>query len=180
MGDGQAGIQSIASRVGWPDRAIPYAGAGLIVAHLLSLAIPAMQVTQFFIFKDTISIWSAIEALFGDGEWAIGAVLFAFTVVFPLFKLTAIIHLFAGADLSRGNIEKQLGWLDQFGRWSMLDVLVAALLVVSLTATGLADARFLPGMYLFSVVVVATLLLSHRVGVLARRHSREVDEGATA
>ena len=170
MEDGQSIIaHSISSRVSGLDRFISVSAALLMMMHLVSIFIPAMRVTRLLFFKDTISIWSAIEQLFQRGEWLIAPVLFLFTVAFPLFKLVAIIHLFQSHSVGDPKLERHLLRLETLGRWSMLDVMVAALLIVSLTATGLADARFLPGMYLFTFAVVATLMLSSRVSVLARR-----------
>jgi paraquat-inducible protein A len=170
MGDSATSpLQSIASRASGPDRFVGVAAAALMIVHLASVFMPALQVKQFFFFKDTITIWDAIAKLFERGEWVIGPVLFLFTIAFPLFKLFAIIHLFASRSLTDPRLEQHLTRLESIGRWSMLDVMVAALMIVSLTATGLAEARFLPGMYLFTFSVVATLLLSSRVGILARR-----------
>jgi paraquat-inducible protein A len=173
MEDDQPNIlQTIASRASGADRFIGAAAASLILVHLVSVFIPAMKVTRLLFFKDTISIWSAIAQLFERGEWVIAPMLFAFTIAFPLFKLMAIIHLFASRSIGDPKLHQHLSRLETLGRWSMLDVMVAALLIVSLTATGLADARFLPGMYLFTFSVVATLSLSRRVSILARRFGR--------
>jgi len=170
MGNDQLeSVESIASRAEGVDRFVGVAAAVLMLLHMVSVFIPAMKVTRLLFFKDTISIWNTIAQLFERGEWVIAPVLFLFTIAFPLFKLMAIIYLFAGQSISDPKLHSHLSRLESLGRWSMLDVMVAALLIVSLTATGLADARFLPGMYLFTFSVVGTLLLSRRVSILARR-----------
>lgn len=172
-----ADAESIAGRSQGLDRFIGAAAVAVMVLHVASLVIPAIRVDRLFFFTDIVTIWGAITALFERGEVIVGMVLFAFTVVFPLLKLVAILHLFAspvfaGPSLVDGRLEKRVSRLDALGKWSMLDVFVAALLIVSITATGLADARFLPGMYLFALTVVLTLLLSSRIAVLARRYLR--------
>ena len=165
-----ANANSIADHATGADRLIAWAALAVMVLHVVSVTLPAIEVDRLFFFTDIVTIWGAIIALFGRGEIIIGAVLFLFTVVFPLLKLAAIIHLFASPALADGRLHVRLSRLDMLGKWSMLDVFVAALLIVSLTATGLADARFLPGMYLFAVSVILTLLLSSRLTTLARRH----------
>ena len=50
-----------------------------------------------------------------------------------------------------------LSWL---GRWSMLDVMVLALVVFYTKQTGVADATELPGIYFFSVAVLLTMWAS--------------------
>ena len=163
------GHQSIASQATGVDRFIGLAAASLVLLHGASLFLPAMEVTRLWFFTDTMTIWGTIAALFDRGEWLIGPLLFLFTIVFPLFKLMAIIHLFTSKSVADPKLQSYLDRLEALGRWSMLDVMVAALLIVSLTATQLADARFLPGMYLFTLAVIATLLLSRRVSILAQR-----------
>ena len=163
-----ANADSIAGRVHGLDRLIGFAAVAIMVLHVASLVIPAIQVDRLFFFTDIVTIWGAITALFDRGEIIIGVVLFLFTVLFPLLKLVAILHLFTSPALVDGRLAKRVSRLDALGKWSMLDVFVAALLIVSITATGLADARFLPGMYLFALTVVLTLLLSTRVALLAR------------
>ena len=161
---------SIAGQVQGADRLIGYAAVVVLVLHITSLFIPAMQVERLLFFTDIVTIWGAIVELFTRGEIIIGIVLTLFTVVFPALKLVAIIHLFASPSLGDPKLHTRLARLEWLGKWSMLDVFVAALLVVSLTATGLADARFKPGMYLFAAAVILTLLLSTRLTTLARRH----------
>ncbi|MGO9986088.1 MAG: paraquat-inducible protein A, partial [Rhodomicrobium sp.] len=50
---------------------------------------------------------------------------------------------------------KRIEWL---GKWSMLDVLVLALLVFYAKSTGLADAVALPGVYFFAASVILTMI----------------------
>ena len=167
--DLKAHQNSIAGRVRGADSWLAVAALAVAILHLVSLFLPAMQIERLLFFKDTMSIWSTIAVLFKRGEWLIGPLLALFTIVFPLLKLGAIVHLFYSPVLGQGVLHHRLSRLEALGRWSMLDVMVAALLIVSITATKLADARFMPGMYLFSVAVVATLLLSRRLGVLVKK-----------
>jgi len=161
---------SIRGRATGLDRLIGYGAVVVLVMHLTSLFIPAIQVERLLFFTDIVTIWGAIVELFRRGEIVIGLVLFLFTAAFPALKLAAVIHLFASPSIGDPRLHQRLRRLEWLGKWSMLDVFVAALLVVSLTATGLADARFLPGMYLFAVAVILTLLLSSRLSMLAHRY----------
>jgi paraquat-inducible protein A len=168
-----AGHQSIASQAMGADRWLALAAVAVAILHLASLFLPAMQIERLLFFKDTMSIWSTIAVLFKRGEWLIGPLLALFTIIFPLLKLGAIVHLFYSPLLGQGVLHHRLSRLEALGRWSMLDVMIAALLIVSITATKLADARFMPGMYLFSISVIATLLLSRRLGVLVTQFDGE-------
>jgi paraquat-inducible protein A len=50
---------------------------------------------------------------------------------------------------------RRIAWL---GKWSMLDVLVLALLIFYAKSTALSDAVALPGIYFFAGSVVLTML----------------------
>ena len=54
----------------------------------------------------------------------------------------------------RGRWFRRIGWL---GKWSMLDVLILALLVFYAKATQFADAVTLPGVYFFAASVFLTM-----------------------
>lgn len=125
---------------------------------VLGLTMPVVQLTRLYFWTDTHSIISVISALYDTGERYLAAVLFIFSIVLPAFKLIYIIM--AGTlitfDPNRGGRWfKRIEWL---GKWSMLDVLVLALLVFYAKSTDLADAVALPGVYFFSASVILTMI----------------------
>lgn len=125
---------------------------------VLGLTMPVVQLTRLYFWTDTHSIIFVISALYDTGERYLAAVLFIFSIVLPAFKLIYIIM--AGTlitfDPNRGSRWfKRIEWL---GKWSMLDVLVLALLVFYAKSTDLADAVALPGVYFFSASVILTMI----------------------
>jgi paraquat-inducible protein A len=54
--------------------------------------------------------------------------------------------------------------LSVYGKWSMLDVFVVALLVVSVKLGAMAEARVEIGIYAFAASVILTMLLSAWIG----------------
>lgn len=56
--------------------------------------------------------------------------------------------------------------VDGLGKWSMMDVLVVALLVLTAKSSGLANAASAPGVYCFAGAV----LLSMIAGMLAKKN----------
>ncbi len=63
--------------------------------------------------------------------------------------------LFTGTSERRILWFKRIEWL---GKWSMLDVLVLALLVFYAKSTQFADAVALPGIYFFAGSVILTMI----------------------
>lgn len=125
---------------------------------VLGLTLPVVRLTHLYFWTDTHSLLSVIAALYQGGELFLAAVIFVFSVLFPVFKLVYLLaaEVFAGARFARGGtVLRRLEWL---GRWSMLDVLVLALLVFYAKATGLAEAVALPGIYFFAASVLLTMM----------------------
>ena len=135
-----------------------------LVLLLIGLRTPLLTVEQFYFFRNTVSLWSGLQQLRAEGEWGLFVLIGAFSVVFPVVKilLLALVWNF-GREGSRAHA-RHLHWLAEYGRWSMLDVFVVALIVVTVKLGVLAQARVEPGIYWFSASVVLTMLLAHWIG----------------
>jgi paraquat-inducible protein A len=115
-------------------------GLGL-VAPCLILRPGAGEYTNFILlvrptFADlqTFSILSGIAALFKNGEYAISLLLAVFSVLFPLLKLCVLWQAVDEASTQYGDLHgphPALSLVERLGKYSMLDVLVLALIVVA-------------------------------------------------
>lgn len=54
---------------------------------LAGLLLPLFKVTQLVVRREVYSILSGIGALMHEGEYFLGAILFLFSVIFPVVKL---------------------------------------------------------------------------------------------
>jgi paraquat-inducible protein A len=78
----------------------------------------------------TYSLLDGIRSLLTDSNVFIGVVVLLFSVVFPLWKLG--VYWVATAQLAQGQEPgAPVRWVNQLGKWSMLDVFVLAVLVVA-------------------------------------------------
>ncbi|MGO9807888.1 MAG: paraquat-inducible protein A [Rhodomicrobium sp.] len=128
------------------------------VCLVLGLTMPVMKLTRLYFWTDTPSILSILSALWESGEIFLAGVIFVFSIVFPALKLLYI--AMAGTlttfdPVRRNRWLKRISWL---GKWSMLDVLVLALLVFYAQAIDFADAVSLPGVYFFAASVFLTMI----------------------
>ena len=152
-----------------PDRAI--APILLLATVLLGfgLTLPFMTVTRFFVLEDEISVLGGIRGLAADGEWFLALILLLFSVIFPLFKIGAAWLASRRAAAGDAELERTLHRLEFFSRWSMLDVMVAALAVLSAKVSGVALAVSQPGLYCFFAAVLLSTLAVGRIERLVRR-----------
>ena len=149
---------------------------GILVNLLLLLALvllfyglqaPILTLEKFYLFSNTVSLLSALQQLAQEAEWGLFALVGTFSVVFPIVK-NLILLLIWNLDPAHGEGHRRhLRWLAVYSKWSMLDVFVVALLVVSVKLGSLARAQVEIGIYAFAASVVLTMLLAAWIG----RHS---------
>lgn len=149
-----------------------FLGAGLAISGFLLVLgwlLPVMTVETLYIFEDRISIMGALITLLEAGELPLFAVILLFTVVFPLAKLClayAAWHAMARAQDLGGS---RIGWIEGLGKWSMLDVFAAALMIVVLKLSAVSDVSIEGGLYVFIAAVILSMLFVRRIVKLGRR-----------
>ncbi len=134
------------------------AGAMITLVFLISLFAPLFTLEKFFFFSNTVSLASGLKDLLQHGEILLFTVIFAFSILFPLFKLGVM--FFVWNSHAGKNTRHWLKLIHQLGKWSMLDVFVVALLVVSIKFKHLAEMQVHYGLTLFLIAVIASILLT--------------------
>jgi paraquat-inducible protein A len=125
---------------------------------VLGLTLPIVRLTRFYVWTDVHSLISIVTELYNAHEVLLAVVICVFSVIFPFVKLLYLLALYSARHWHperQGRFLKRLGWL---GKWSMLDVLVLALVIFYAKSTKLADAVSMPGIYLFAAAVLLTML----------------------
>lgn len=136
---------------------------GATVCLVLGLTLPIVRLTRFFIWTDVHSLVSVVRELYLSGEIFLAAIICIFSIVLPFFKLLYLLALYSIRQVhpgGPGRLLKRIAWL---GKWSMLDVLVLALLIFYAKSTNLADATSMPGLYMFSLAVVLTMIANSMI-----------------
>lgn len=125
---------------------------------VLGLMLPIVKLSQFYVLSDQHSLFSIVCALHQDNEIFLAVIIVLFSIVIPVLK---IVYLLAAATIpeddtiGREKILKRMEWL---GKWSMLDVLILALMIFYIKSSGIADASSQPGIYFFFGAVLLTML----------------------
>lgn len=119
----------------------------------LGLVLPLVTVERLLIFTDEPSLVGMIHGLWISGELGLAAIITLFSLVLPTLKL-AFLHLAAYRD---GDIAVSYpAWLKALSKWSMLDVLLVALVIFAAKTSGLANAFAKPGLWFFAASVILT------------------------
>ena len=136
--------------------------AAVAVLLALGLTLPVIRVERFVFFSREASLLGIVWSLFESREFLLGGIIGLFSVVFPVAKLGLLLSLWrsAGRDAVSRVLFRRL---EMFGRWSMLDVLVAALLVFAIKSTGLAAAASEPGLYCFAAAGLLSMAATRAI-----------------
>ena len=68
---------------------------------------------------------------------------------------------------------RHLHWMHLYGKWSMLDVFVVAVLLASVKLGALAQVQIHSGLYAFAASVLLTMLITARVTYLTQSPGAE-------
>lgn len=147
---------------------VPLALLVTAAALVVGLCLPIMKVEKLIFWEDSYTLVSGSYNLAKEGDWFLAVVLFTFSVLFPAAKLWALgVVWFGPMDAVRRG--RWLVVIGHLGKWSMLDVFVVAFLVVLTKSQALGGIAAQPGLYLFSMAVVLSMLVAMRVEHLAKK-----------
>lgn len=128
------------------------------VLFALGITLPVVRFTTVYVWSNEHSIVTVIYALFRSRELVLSGVLFAFSIAFPFLKLFHLAALAASPGLPPRFRAASISAMEWLGRCSMTDVMVLALLIAYVNASGYTEASMLPGVYFFAASVLITML----------------------
>ena len=85
---------------------------------------------------------------------------------FFIGQLHAVMVLFkviGGLGSVTSQVKRYLHLMHEYGRWAMLDVMVVAILIVTVKLGALASVEVHVGFYVFAAAVLLIMFITHRV-----------------
>jgi len=159
------------TRRGLPARLAPLALVAAGPLLVLGWTLPILTVTSFWVVEAEHSLIGAVWSFIQDGEWLLVFVVVGFAFLFPAAKVAIAGWAWARPGAAAGALRVAHG----LSKWSMLDVFVIALVVVTAKSSVVADAAVGPGAWCFAGAAVASTVavagLSRRAEDLQRRAS---------
>ena len=98
-------------------------------------------------YDSSYSIVQSVEQLFAEGNWFLGGLIALFSLIFPLYKIFKFTQLFWRREASSPLFT-------QLSLWSLLDVFVISILVVSCKSMGGTKIEPGIGIYLFGLSII--------------------------
>jgi len=127
------------------------------VSFGLGISLPLMRFEKLWLFAETPSLLVIISNLWTEGEILLAAVVLGFSILFPLVKLFTVFQAAFGAT-------KPAAWATGLAKWSMMDVLLVAIVVFAAKTSGLASAFTQPGLWFFALSAITIAVASMGLG----------------
>ncbi len=138
----------------------------LVLASILlaiGLVSPMLTLTRFVFFEDSFSVLSGIVELFKTGRYGLFVIIALFSIVLPVLKIAVLFRLVGNQAESPQQVKRYLHLMHEYGRWSMLDVLVVAILIVTVKLGAIASIEIHAGLYVFGAAVLLIMFITQRV-----------------
>ena len=134
--------------------------ACLLLTGLLS---PIITLTKFVLIENTFSVLSGVIELLEEGKIFLFLLITGFSIVLPVLKLWVLYRLVSKSAAMEKSVRKLLHWMHLYGKWSMLDVFVVAILVVAVKLGAIADVEMRFGLYAFAASVLLTMYITSSI-----------------
>lgn len=141
-------------------RALILLSLGLLVMGFVS---PMLTLTKLILFQHSLSILTGIMELLKNGQFLLFIIIFAFSVMLPMLKIYVLFRITASGTQEYGTMQRYLQLMHEYGRWSMLDVMVVAVLIVTVKLGAIASIDIHYGLYVFSAAVLMIMFITSQV-----------------
>ncbi|MEM7455049.1 MAG: paraquat-inducible protein A [Planctomycetota bacterium] len=150
------------ARPGNLEKSASRTAAAAVAAFILfwpAILLPIVRIEQLGMSNQN-SILSGTVELFREGEYLVAFVVFFFSVVFPLTKIVLLLELSYLELLHAKHKAITLRLMEQLGKWSMMDVMLLAMLVMIVKLGEMVEFHFGPAIVAFVVCVAMSMIAS--------------------
>ena len=135
------------------------AALGAFILFWPAVLMPILEVEKLG-NRSHSSILSGIVELLHHGSYFVGGIVFLFSILFPLTKIVMLFELSCLGVLSRRSKVFTLRLMEQLGKWSMMDVMLLAFLVMLVKLGDLVEFHLGPAVFAFVGCVAMSMLAS--------------------
>ena len=124
-----------------------------------AILLPILSVEQLGNRSES-SLLGGILKLFQEGSWFVGGIVLVFSVIFPLTKIILLLELSLFELLNRTHKAATLRLMEHVGKWSMMDVMLLAFLVMLVKLGDLVEFHLGPAVFAFTACVAMSIIAS--------------------
>ncbi len=135
------------------------AAIGALILFWPAVLLPIVRIDRLGYQRESSILAGSIE-LMQQGDWFVGGIIILFSVVFPLLKILLMIELCWLGLLSKRHQGLTYRIMEHAGRWSMMDVMLLAFMVMLVKLGDLMTFHFGPAVVAFVLCVTLSMLAS--------------------
>ncbi|MEM9656731.1 MAG: paraquat-inducible protein A [Planctomycetota bacterium] len=132
---------------------------GAFVLFWPAVLLPILEIERLGRHSES-SIVSGTFELLAHGDWVVGVVVLLFSLVFPLVKIILLLELSLTKLLHMRHRAITYRLMEHAGKWSMMDVMLLAFLVMLVKLGKLVEFHFGPAVVAFVMCVGLSMLAS--------------------
>ncbi|MCU7815725.1 MAG: paraquat-inducible protein A [Candidatus Thiodiazotropha sp. (ex Rostrolucina anterorostrata)] len=155
-----------AERLSIPEQSARWLHWLLVLTSCLLIAgfyMPMVTLTKFLFIANSFSVLSGVQELFNREQWFLFLVVGLFSVILPVFKIVLLFLLLHYREIRSAQFGHLLKMMHDYGRWAMLDVMVVAVMIVTVKLGVIAEIEIHTGLYLFGAAVLLIMYITHQV-----------------
>ncbi|MCB1465152.1 MAG: paraquat-inducible protein A [Nitratireductor sp.] len=123
----------------------------------LGISLPLIRLEKLYFFTETPSLIGVVSGLWTQGDMALAGLVAAFSLIFPVVKMATVYE----AAFGSGRFP---AWAGVLSKWSMMDVLLVAILIFAAKTSGLASAVSQPGIWFYAASTLLTAIAAGGMG----------------
>lgn len=124
-----------------------------------AILLPILEIEQLGM-KSRSSILGGIVELYSHGSYFVATIVFVFSIIFPLTKVVLLLELSFLELLDRKHKAFTFKIMQGLGKWSMMDVLLLAFLVMLVKLGDMIEFHFGPAIIAFTMCVTMSMIAS--------------------
>lgn len=130
---------------------------------LAGLVMPMLTMTKLVFFSDSFSVLSGVYELLQAGHVLLFIIVTGFSIVLPVLKIAILFRLVLSRAAHSRTVDRLLHLMHEYGRWAMLDVMVVAILIMTVKLGAIVSIEIHAGMYVFGLAVLLIMWVTNRV-----------------
>ena len=135
------------------------AALGAFILFWPAVLLPFLEIERLGLRHESSLIGGIFDMLRHE-EWFVGIVVFLFSVVFPIVKIALLLELSLLRLLHHRHRAFTYRLMESTGRWSMMDVMLLAFLVMLVKLGGVVAFHIGPAVIAFAGCVMLSLVAS--------------------
>ncbi|WP_183903293.1 paraquat-inducible protein A [Rhizobium sp. BK212] len=129
----------------------------------LGLVLPLVRFETLYFFDRAPSLIEVVVSLWQGGDGLLAAIVALVSILLPLLKMIGIAAEATAAGGGAGSLF-YCRVVPHLSKWSMMDVLLVAIVIAAAKTTGLADAFTQPGLWCYAASSMISGLLHSLMG----------------